>query len=76
METMKDAEGQGYNANLISTIVDISDSTLTSIIGYNANLISTIVDTITAVQIITGYNANLISTIVDSSSGSIFTVWL
>ena len=56
---------QGYNAILISTIVDKSSCLCSPIGGYNAILISTIVDLLERVHVKYGYNAILISTIVD-----------
>ena len=55
----------GYEANLISTIVDAECFAHVSGRGYEANLISTIVDFIAAKMANHGYEANLISTIVD-----------
>ena len=63
----------GYNAILISTIVDVRRLLLASAGGYNAILISTIVDAYA--QILSpcyGYNAILISTIVDPCMRGMF----
>ena len=54
----------GYNAILISTIVD-KHLLGVNPHGYNAILISTIVDLIMSLGESVGYNAILISTIVD-----------
>ena len=56
----------GYNAILISTIVDADAECTKFIAGYNAILISTIVDaSLPKSRQLFGYNAILISTIVD-----------
>ena len=47
-------DGRGYEANLISTIVDNATSTMMMAQGYEANLISTIVDLATTGAMLSG----------------------
>ena len=58
---------KGYNAFIISTIVDLGKVNDTGNTGYNAFIISTIVDMNTQTMRLKqgGYNAFIISTIVD-----------
>ena len=55
----------GYNASIISTIVDCGGLFSFLVLGYNASIISTIVDSFRGCFWAFGYNASIISTIVD-----------